>query len=213
MERAWGLSLEEGLWVQRLARPLDWSRVALLPWVGMPGNLTGTHDPCQQSPGQNPGDVQGCAQCAPQSSSGGSTLLTPPPSRPGLQAASWRPVVSTDSPRRFSTTGCGPVAPGGAPWTLILSLLHALGRHFQQGLRRPRPSPALPAGGPCPASPAPPAIAAEEPRVPLWASGCQAHAPCPPCRGAPTSWSSIITPHSHPPERDSAFRSTGLRSP
>lgn len=187
MERASGLSLEEGPWVQRLACPLDWSRVALLPWVGMPGNLAGTHDPCQRSPGQNRGDVQGCARRAPQSSSGGSTLLTPPPSRPGLQAASWRPVVSTDSPRRFSTTRRGPVASEAVPGDPILSPLHVLGRHFQQGLWRPRPSPALPAGGPCPASPVPTAIAAEEPRGAAVVRWCQAHAPCPHCRGAPTS--------------------------
>lgn len=212
MERAWGLSLEEGLWVQRLTRPLDWSRVALLPWVGMPGNLAGTHDPCQQSPGQNPGDVQGCAQRAPQSSSGGSTLLTPPPSRPGLQAASWRPVVSTDSPRRFSTTGCGPVAPGGAPRTLILS--------------PPRPGPALPARSPEAQTLASPPRWRALPRLPcaschrsgraqgaavgLWVPGSH---PLPSLSGRPYLLMVNHYPPHLPPESDSAFRSTGLRSP
>ena len=101
--------------------------------IGMLGNLADTRETCQRSPGQNRREVQGSVPNVPtQSSFGVASLCSPPLSRPGHQAASWRPVVSTDSPRRFSTTECGPVASGGAPG----------GPH---SVSSPRSGPALPA--------------------------------------------------------------------
>ena len=218
MERAWGLSLEEGPWVQRLARLLD-SHAPSQGWLCPPGLACRA---ISQAPATRVSQAQGRIEekcraarptCPTQSSSDVASLCSPPSSRPGRQAASWRPVVSTDSLRRLSTTGRGPVASGGAPG----------GPH---SLSPPRPGSALPARsleaqtltspprwrsllrlpcahcrlggrsqgcrwGPLGVRLTRPALAVRAPHllmmVRLGSSGCQAHPPCPRCQGAPTS--------------------------
>lgn len=117
----------------------------------------------------------------------GSALLTSP-SRPGHHAAS-------------TETHSGGLAKQGLalrlqerlPWTLVLSLLPALDRHFHQGhLRggRPRPSAALTAGPFHTTVLALPVYChrgRKSPGMPPWSSGFRAYAPCPHCRGTPSS--------------------------
>lgn len=117
----------------------------------------------------------------------GSALLTSP-SRPGHHAAS-------------TETHLGGLAKQGLalrpeerlPWTLVLSLLPALDRHLHQGrLRggRPRPSAALTAGPFHTAVLALPVYCHrgwKSPGMPPWSSGFWAYAPCPHCRGTPSS--------------------------
>lgn len=125
------------------------------------------------------------ARHAPQSSSGVASPCSPPSSKPGPQAASWRPVVSTDSLRRFSTTGCGPVASGGAPGD-------------PHPLSPPRPGLALPARSleaqtlnspprwwSLLASPAPTATSVEEPRGAAMVLGVPGSLPLPSLYGHP----------------------------
>ena len=179
MERAWGLSLEEGPWVQRLTRPLD-SHVLGQGWP-CPAALV-----CwaiSQTPAKRVSEAQGrieekCRAACPTCPHSPAPVWLHSAHHPCQGQATRLPL---GGPWSLQTHPGGSAQQSVAPWlqvglpgALILSLLHAPGQHFQQGLWRLRPSPALPAGGPRSASPAPTAISAEEPRgaaVVLWVPG------------------------------------------
>ena len=147
MECAWGLSLEEGPWVQRLARLLD-SHASLTHTHPVKGGLA----PLGWHAGQScrhPRHVSAKPRAESKRSAGQHARHAPHSPAPmwlhsahhprqgqaarlPLGGPSGRAVVSTDSLRRLSTTGRGPVASGGAPGG-------------PRSLSPPRPGSALPA--------------------------------------------------------------------
>ena len=188
MERAWGLSLEEGPWVQRLARLLD-SHASLTHTHPVKGGFAPLGWHAGQSR-RHPRHVSAKPRAESKRSAGQRARHAPHSPAPMWLHSAHHPRqgqaarLPLGGPWSLQTHSGGSAQQGMAPWlqvglpgALILSLLHAPGQHFQQGLWRPRPSPALPVGGPCSACPAPTAVSAEDPRAAagvLWVSGSPA---------------------------------------
>lgn len=153
---------------------------------GMRSNLAGTRDTCQRSPGQNRSEVQGSAPDVPTVSSGVASPCSPPSSKPGPQAASWRPVVSTDSLQEVQHNKVWPCGFGwgsqGPSSSLSLTPWAALPARSLEAQTLTSP-PRWWSFFPPPLRPLPPRW--RSPGVPLWSSGCQAHSPLPSLCGHP----------------------------